>query len=63
MLCEDKTQRFPSRCPVCNFQIIIDEVVEWLPPPDVDIPSLDEMQSWKEVGPVRLCSLIHYGLA
>ncbi|KAK7105134.1 cap-specific mRNA (nucleoside-2'-O-)-methyltransferase 1-like [Littorina saxatilis] len=34
-------------------QIIIDEVVEWLPPPDVDIPSLDEMQSWKEVGPKK----------
>ncbi|BFZ07756.1 hypothetical protein BsWGS_10795 [Bradybaena similaris] len=35
-------------------EIIIDEVIEWLPPYTGSVPSFEEMQTWKEVGLKKL---------
>ncbi|KAK7487035.1 hypothetical protein BaRGS_00021705 [Batillaria attramentaria] len=34
-------------------QIILDEEVEWIPPSDGTVPSLEEMMQWKVIGPKK----------
>jgi hypothetical protein len=39
---------------VSSFQIIMQEELEWIPPYEGEVPTLDEMLTWKVIGPVSL---------
>ena len=45
-------------CVVCLLlQVLIEEEVEWMAPSDSGIPTLEEMLTWKVIGPVSSCTL------
>ena len=45
-------------CVVCLLlQVLIEEEIEWMAPSDSGIPTLEEMLTWKVIGPVSSCTL------
>ena len=38
-----------------QLQVLIEEEIEWMAPSDSGVPALEEMLSWKMIGPVSSC--------